>query len=232
MTSYKVLAVRDLGEVEREFALKRAQRAALTRLERHACEGTPAAATRKAPADEPAADEPAADEPAADGAVDAVAALAAWDADIEEEAAGDEDGAAEEDPVAELVAHVPADDVEEMEEAIEAGDGGAGSDMVSDRASDDEEDDGERLPIYDDKGQVRNPDDASDIWGRIAVIREGQPSECVSVYCRRHGCSVLTRTKDALLVPQYLRWFQLGQDLPKDRSASAQHRHKKMLADV
>ena len=124
---------------------------------------------------------------------------------------------------------MPADDLEEMEDAIEAGETGSG--VVSDGASNGEESTGERLPIYH-EGMILNPDDADDIWGRISVVREGQPSEAVSVYCRRHGCSVLKRTKDALTIPEYLRCFQLGQDLPKDRSASMQHRHKKMLADV
>lgn len=231
LASYLVVSVGDMAEWEREEATKRAQAAELARLAKVArTDSGVATASRRAKSARP----PTPSGSGADGSVvaagdidphpgaggDVDGALAAWDYEL---AQGSEEES-HEDPVAELMGEVPDAEMGEMDEALEH----AGSDV----ATDDEETLEEALPIVDMAGQVRNPKDASDVWGRISVVREGQPSEAVSIYCRRHGCSIMKRTKDAIAVERVLQWFLLGQSVPTDRSAAAQNHHKKLFGEV
>ncbi len=62
--------------------------------------------------------------------------------------------------------------------------------------------------IADSQVRVRATDE---IIGRVKMIREGLPTECVSVYCRLHGCTVpLKRTRQSPNIESLLGWFQAG----------------------
>ena len=67
------------------------------------------------------------------------------------------------------------------------------------------------------------------VVGRISVVRENTPREALALYCRRHGCYVMKRAGVAPSFNQLTQWFLDGQDLPVDRSAAMQRRHKGML---
>jgi len=54
----------------------------------------------------------------------------------------------------------------------------------------------------------------------------------MSVYCRRHGCAFMKRTRDALPVLTILRWFLAGQELPAGRAAALQNRHKVLMRNL
>ena len=80
-----------------------------------------------------------------------------------------------------------------------------------------EEQDGQHddpnLPRYcpeDDQVRVGPPED-SKILGRLKLLREGTPAECLSVYCRQHRCSKLVPTRRCPAQMQILRWFQDGE---------------------
>ena len=60
-------------------------------------------------------------------------------------------------------------------------------------------------------------------------MKEGMPGEAMSVSCRRHGCAIVKRTRDAVLVPIILRWCLAGQELPAGRAAALQNRHTVLL---
>lgn len=80
-------------------------------------------------------------------------------------------------------------------------------------------------PRVEPSGRVKGPD--GEYLGRISVMRVGAPTEALSVYCGRHGCSVCIRVSRG--VPSQaaiLRWFQAGLALPRDRSAHTQRVHK------
>ena len=84
-------------------------------------------------------------------------------------------------------------------------------------------------PSWTTRGQVLNPKKYQEICGSISIVKEGMPGEAMSVYCRRHGCAIVKRTRDAAPVPIILRWFLAGQELPAGRAAALQNRHKVLL---
>ena len=174
-------------------------------------------ATKKAKvAQQPA--ESSTDEDGNINVVDEDDALAAFDLDIVKEAA--EHDEAEGNPS-------DPSDGEEEEEAIEAANAGVPVADPGDAAGEDLE-----LPIVDARGSVRNPADENDIWGRISIVKEGTTQEAVSLYCRRHGCALMKSSSKAPPLPRMLRWFALGQDLPKIRAVAVQARHKHMFQEL
>ena len=133
----------------------------------------------------------------------------------------------------EVYAGMPADDVDGMADGLAAArhDPAEVTGAESDR-SDGEEEPMPCVPILDDAGQVRNPLNPAEIWGRLSLTKEGTPQECVSAYCRRHGCAIMKRTAVAPSMQQFLRWFALGQNLPPGRAAALQDRHKRLFMDA
>ena len=150
--------------------------------------------------------------------------LDAWDHELVVEAA-----AVVEDPEQELLESLGDEEAQEMEEGLEDE---AAIDLGDDPAAhppDDSGDEEGQLPVLDDKGQAHNPKKYPEIWGRISIVKEGMPGEAMSVYCRRHGCTIVTRARGAIPAPITLRWFLAGQELPAGRAAALQNRHKVLL---
>ena len=78
------------------------------------------------------------------------------------------------------------------------------------------------LPFFDHRTyQVHDgPNSSAPIIGRIKPVREGTPSECISVYCRRHGCSKMVRVKHMPSQAAILNWFKICLDPgPKHKAA-------------
>lgn len=84
------------------------------------------------------------------------------------------------------------------------------------------------MPYVDFAGQVHSHLDGA-ILGRVSIVKEGQPAESVSLYCRRHGCSIMKRARDAPDNARLLRWFKAGMCIPAGRDAALVSRHKKLL---
>ena len=78
-------------------------------------------------------------------------------------------------------------------------------------------------------GQVRNPSNHNEGWGRISMIKEGTAQEAVSVYCRRHGCAILRGVHRSPPTADILRWFAQGQAVERGRSSALQAKHKAMF---
>ena len=88
------------------------------------------------------------------------------------------------------------------------------------------------LPEYSaENGYVREHAAPHAILGRISVIREGTPRAAISLYCRRHGCSILRTVDKAPSRDSCLRWFQAGLDVPTGRTAALRKRHADLLLD-
>lgn len=80
-------------------------------------------------------------------------------------------------------------------------------------------------PRYDQaSGRAYGPDGTS--WGRITVIRPGEASEAISVYCNRHGCQLCKRVAAAPGHSEILAWFTAGQTVPAGRKSALQSHHK------
>jgi len=63
--------------------------------------------------------------------------------------------------------------------------------------------------------------------GSIKPVREGQPSEAMSVYCKLHQCQPpLRRCAKALPFYKYQLWFQYGLDLPSGKAGQSAHMKK------
>lgn len=86
----------------------------------------------------------------------------------------------------------------------------------------------ETMPYMDLQGQVHSHLDGT-ILGRVSIVNEGQPNESLSLYCRRHGCKIMKRTRDAPDNARLLRWFKAGMCIPVGRDAALASRHKKLL---
>ena len=236
LVAFEVLSVTSMADAEAAFAKERAQETAASRLStlvkdfdktlpvrvaRHAgCGKRKATVAEHSPLAVPAPGEEQDH-------------LGMLDVDIAGEA--DAELAMENEDL-EAYAGMPADDVDGMADGLAAWDAVARHDPAevfgvgaeSDRSDGEEE---PRLPILD-NGQVRNPENLAEIWGRLSITKEGTPQECVAAYCRRHGCSIMKRTRTAPSTQQFLRWFALGQNLPPGRAAALQDRHKRLLMDA
>lgn len=235
LAAFEVEAVEDLHEAEAQHARERAAANAANavanamagldrpaqRQARQAGEPGPRAARRQ---ELDGGDAGEAEALAGDG-VDAMDALDAHineDPELQEQQAG-------EDNLDELQGLIPAEAMAEMVAE-------AAAEGVQPEASDDDDDDGEEeegalleLPMMDANGQVRNPSDAEDIWGRISLIKEGTRQEAFSVYCRRHGCTIMRSVGKVPPQREMLKWFLEGQDIPRGREAALQRRHKTMF---
>ena len=73
------------------------------------------------------------------------------------------------------------------------------------------------LPFFDHNTyQVHDgPDSSAPILGRIKPVREGTTRECISVYCRRHGCSKMVRVQHMPSQAAILEWFKHDIDICK-----------------
>lgn len=82
-------------------------------------------------------------------------------------------------------------------------------------------------PTYDPAiGRAHGP--GGQYWGRVTVIRPGQISEAISVYCGRHGCSVVKRVTASPGQDEILAWFVAGQSVPAGRTSTLQSHHKQL----
>jgi hypothetical protein len=59
--------------------------------------------------------------------------------------------------------------------------------------------------------------------GRMKPMKEGTPGECMTVYCRRHGCSKIIRTAELPERDRILRWFAEGRAIKF--GAEGKHEH-------
>lgn len=76
-------------------------------------------------------------------------------------------------------------------------------------------------------GRVYGPGGA--YWGRVSIVRPGQRSESLSVYCSRHGCTICKRVSANLPgLHEILKWFADGQSVPAGRTSGLQSHHKQM----
>ena len=88
----------------------------------------------------------------------------------------------------------------------------------------------EQLPEYERATwKVYSRDAARTVLGRIAEVHQEKPSPCISVYCRRHGCSFLRTSAQAPTEQEILRWFKVGEAIPIGRTAELQGRHKALF---
>ena len=87
---------------------------------------------------------------------------------------------------------------------------------------------GPASPTANAAGRVFGPDGS--YWGKISVIRPGQATEALSVYCSLHGCSVCKRMdKGVPTQAAILRWFEEGRNVPAGRVPSLQRKHKELF---
>ena len=64
--------------------------------------------------------------------------------------------------------------------------------------------------------------------GRISVVRPGQNSEALSVYCSAHGCTVCkSMRKGVPSTSSLINWLAAGRDMPVGRQAGFQRTHKR-----
>ena len=130
--------------------------------------------------------------------------------------------------------HISDDGAEDMDLDVDANAGsdqGGGEEVPDDNALGGDTDE-EVLPRLDISGQVHNPHNDAEILGRVSIVKEGTPSESVSLYCRRHGCAVMKRIADAPDTITILRWFKFGLNMPQGRDAGLVSRHKRALAEL
>jgi hypothetical protein len=87
---------------------------------------------------------------------------------------------------------------------------------------------GPASPAVNAAGRVFGPD--GNYWGKISVIRAGQVTEALSVYCSLHGCSVCKRMdKGVPTQAAILRWFEEGRNVPAGRTPALQRKHKELF---
>ena len=69
------------------------------------------------------------------------------------------------------------------------------------------------LPELRDDGQVKHRTTGR-IYGRVKILHEGKPNECLTVYCKLHQCAPPPK-KAAVCpgVPELMQWFQKGLEL-------------------
>jgi hypothetical protein len=79
--------------------------------------------------------------------------------------------------------------------------------------------------LYENDGQPK-----PNYLGRVSIVNEGTTKEAFSIYCTRHGCSIMKRIKHAPNDDAIVKWFEDGLDMPKGHSAFLQSNHKGMLA--
>jgi len=65
--------------------------------------------------------------------------------------------------------------------------------------------------------------------GRISGTRAGSPQEAVSLYCARHGCTVMRGSRRAPGHDELLAWFGRGQTIPRGKSDAHKRAHKGLL---
>ena len=112
-------------------------------------------------------------------------------------------------------------------------DAGAFAESGSSAGEDDDRDHELLLPVLDaTSGQVTNPENAADIWGRISLVKQNTPQEAVSLYCRRHGCSIMRTSRTVPPTEHLLKWFLRGQDIDAGHTAANKSKHKAMFNDL
>ena len=111
---------------------------------------------------------------------------------------------------------------------------------IGDRPSD-HEDDADDEPVVDEHPTYFEPKDGHvHVWrhdkyddaGRISVIRPGEPSEALSVYCRLHGCMISKRILQAPDTQDIFKWYEQGYGIPKGRTPALQTRHKAVFPEL
>ena len=240
LSDFLVVGLQDLGDFEMACAVREAKR----RQEAHLCKvistidqtrkrkkstsrTTKRLRTKCPPktACDARSEEEADDDADASGAPPAFAhegdagALAALDAEIQQEIAAEESEDERELRAAEA-------DIEREVAAMHADGGGAGPE--DEENGSDEGDDGP-LPRIDSLGYVHNPHNDDETWGRVTVLRPGARDESLSLYCSRHGCKVMMLMHSAPSTTIIKRWFKCGQALPRGRTAALVARHKEQL---
>ncbi len=59
----------------------------------------------------------------------------------------------------------------------------------------------------------------------MKVINEGSPTEGVTMFCQRHGCSLVRRLAQVRDQEQLLEWFERGQQVPEGNTPALKRRH-------
>ena len=75
-------------------------------------------------------------------------------------------------------------------------------------------------------GRYKAPD--GKLLATVSIMKPGTNQEAVSVYCARHGCTLLKRVHAAPSHDQIRDWVIAGLDIPAGRQAGLQARHKDM----
>jgi hypothetical protein len=81
------------------------------------------------------------------------------------------------------------------------------------------------MPVYDgETHQVHSARHPQIILGRIKPVHPGSAKECISVYCRRHGCTPpLTRSSQGMSLVRMVEWFRDGEDIEFGKAHRAEH---------
>ncbi len=139
-----------------------------------------------------------------------------------------EEGVSELDLV--IAAGNPDDDLSDVD--LDAADAGDNIDTSSSSGGSDEDGEPEDsdLPSYNPlTGQVTTRSEVPEPLGRISLIKIGTPAEAVSIYCRRHGCSIMKRCAQSPSHPALLEWFKAGLDIPKGHEPGLSSKHKRLF---
>ena len=229
LAAFQVVELIGMSELEAKFAKERAAALQATRLANLMTRAAPKRFTRRdgGKPQPRAAQGPRVQQPEDDSAdIDFDDAMQLADEEMYAEGVGDSDGNDDDD-------NVPTSELEQMMNDLAAqrddGEDAPGS-SSDDEGDDDEPQLGRGLPSLDpDTGQVRSADNPAEQLGRISLIKEGTRQEAVSLYCRRHGCAMMRSVRAAPSTAELLQWFADGQQVPAERTAAAQSRHKAMF---
>ena len=86
------------------------------------------------------------------------------------------------------------------------------------------------LPKYDAVSGTVTSSATGEKLGRISLIKEKTKGEAVSVYCRRHGCSIMVGSKHAPALLDVLKWYAAGEDITKSRERAVMLSHKRLFS--
>lgn len=240
LCSYEVEAVDELSQIELEHARRAAQAAEAKAMGGAVREQTSKRRrVRKSPPDGPAkpkaaglakpkeasAGEADAGADVVEGADGDAAVFVAFDAEVAEDPELGDGGGEEMD-------HFMGEDAREMSDAEAAAAAAPAGEGLPDSSSEEEHGDGDGppLPIYEAAtGYVFSAARPGVKLGRISIIKEGTPGAAISLYCRRHGCTIMKGVKFSPGLPALLEWFRAGEEIEIGRAGHNVNKHRRLF---
>lgn len=62
--------------------------------------------------------------------------------------------------------------------------------------------------------------------GRVSHMKIGLPGECFSLYCTRHQCAIMRRTRAAPTTEEIRQWYHIGKLIPPGKKHAHLHRSR------